>query len=267
MPQKPATDVTAREVGPGPLTTEQVGVRLAASSVSAYVSGWRRWETWATDHGETPFPAGPAAVARFITERADAGRSLSTIDTDLAAIRHGHHTGGLDDPTSTLVVRRVRAQLHRKLPVGPRRPAYPLTTEDVTRIVAVIDPGTVRGARDAALILLGHPAGLRRSELAALNAADIQVGAAGVTLARRDQPAFELPSETATAVVSWLEVGGHREGDALFPKVSWLDRPVRSTRLTGQAIGQAVTARARAAGMGHLHVTTQSLRALSGTLR
>jgi integrase len=64
-------------------------------------------------------------------------------------------------------VRQVRRGLRRALGSAPRRQARPLGPAEIRQILAGIDRGTAKGARDAALILIGFASALRRSELAA----------------------------------------------------------------------------------------------------
>lgn len=71
------------------------------------------------------------------------------------------------------VLVRVRRTAGRTLGVTPRRLARPLLVEDLRQILAAVDRTTAAGNRDAALILLGFASALRRSELAALDVADI----------------------------------------------------------------------------------------------
>ena len=73
------------------------------------------------------------------------------------------------------VVRQVRRGLRRTLRMAPVRQARALSVGDIGR-------STPRGARDAALILLGFASALRRSELVALTLADLDAKPAGLLL-------------------------------------------------------------------------------------
>lgn len=54
------------------------------------------------------------------------------------------------------MVRRVRRGLRRIIGVAQRRQAHPLAVDELTRMVTAIDPGTVNGRRDRAMLLLGY---------------------------------------------------------------------------------------------------------------
>ena len=96
----------------------------------------------APDRGDRRLPAEPAAVCAYLTERADQGVSLATIDAACAAIGHQHRSHGLPDPIDHDAVRQVRRGLRRILGTAPRRPARPLSVADLRQIVTAIDRTT-----------------------------------------------------------------------------------------------------------------------------
>lgn len=125
-------------------------------------------------------PAEPAMICAYLTERAAAGLSVGTIDLACGAFSYRHRMHGLDDPILTEGVRQVRRGLRRIIGAAPRRQDRPLGTADIRTIADSIDRSTALGARDAAIILLGFASALRRSELAALNLADVEHKPGGV---------------------------------------------------------------------------------------
>lgn len=77
---------------PAPLT-EADATRITAVATAAYAQAWSRWVHWCAGRGLVPFPAEPAVVCAYLTERAEEGVSLSTIDQACSAIGHQHrHT-------------------------------------------------------------------------------------------------------------------------------------------------------------------------------
>lgn len=155
---------------------------VTESTRTVYGHAWRRWERWCAGRGITPLPAAPAAVCAYLSERAEQGASASGIDTACSAISYIHRSDGLDDPILTEGVRQVRRGLRRTLGAAPQRLARPLGTAEIRHIVNPIDRSTPKGARDAAIILLGFASALRRSELTALTLADIETKPAGLLL-------------------------------------------------------------------------------------
>jgi hypothetical protein len=93
-------------------------------------------------------PAAAEPLAAFLAERAESGICFGTIDGYCSAIAHRHHHEGLPDPTADVVVRRVRRGLRRIMGTAPRRQAHPLTVDELSQLVAAIDPLTAIGARD-----------------------------------------------------------------------------------------------------------------------
>src|SRR5262249_13747140 len=126
---------------------------------------------WCEGHGLTALPASPAAVATFLSSRADAGAAVSTLGKELSAIAAVHRDADHDGIRKTREVRAVLAGLRRSNARPPRRVAA-LTLAEV-RAVSKALPGTLIGKRDRALILLGLAGAFRRSELVALQVADL----------------------------------------------------------------------------------------------
>lgn len=97
-----------------------VDAELAPSTRQVYASAWRLWEWWCQTRGIAALPAPPEALAAFLTERAEAGLTFGTLDGYCSGIAYRHRHQGLLDPTSDLVVRRVRRGLRRITGVAPR---------------------------------------------------------------------------------------------------------------------------------------------------
>jgi hypothetical protein len=104
-------------------------------------------------------------LCAYLTERADRGVSLSTIHQACSAIGYQHRQLGLPYPLDHQTVRQVRRGLRRLLGTAPRRPARPLSTEDLRQIITRIDRTTAKGARDTAVILLGFAGALTLADL------------------------------------------------------------------------------------------------------
>ncbi len=170
--------------------TEDDATRIAAalaathaeSTRKVYAFAWRRWVRWCSGRGIVAFPAEPAAVCAYLTECAEQGLSLATIDSACSAIGHQHRHHGKPDPIDHDAVRQVRRGLRRIIGRAPRRPTRPLSVADVRQIVTAIDRTTVRGVRDSAILLLGFAGALRRSEVAALTLADLEAKPGGLLL-------------------------------------------------------------------------------------
>lgn len=260
--------------------TEDDATRIAAalaathadSTRQVYAFAWRRWVSWCAGRGIAPFPAEPAAVCAYLTECAEQGLSLATIDSACSAIGHQHRSHGAVDPVDHDAVRRVRRGLRRIIGRAPRRPTRPLTVADVRQIVTAIDRTTDRGVRDTALLLLGFAGALRRSELAALTLADLEPKPGGLLLHLRRSKT----DQEARGQVVGIAHGRHALTDPIAALDAWLDLrgvaagPVFTSLrqggpalrpLSGNAVSALVKERALAAGLSSGRISGHSLRA------
>lgn len=212
--------------GPWRGLTDEDATRIDAALTAAYAEttravyafAWRRWVSWCSVRGIMSFPAEPAAVCAYLTSCADQGLSLATIDSACSAIGHQHRTRGVRDPIEHHAVRQVRRGLRRIIGRAPRCPARPLSVADVRQIVATIDRTTVRGIRDAAILLLGFAGALRRSELAALTLADLEAKPGGVLLYLRRSKT----DQEACGQVVGIAHGRHARTDPVAALDAWL---------------------------------------------
>lgn len=169
-------------------------------------------------------------------------------------------------------VRQVRRGLRRIVGAAPRRQARPLDTDDIRQILGLIDRSTAKGARDAAIILLGFASALRVSELVGLTMADVEYKPAGLLLAihrsKTDQQGLghlvpvahgsRANTDPIAALDAWL---GHRgsEPGPLFTGMR--NRHVTVEPLSGTAVGRMLRNRATDAGLPAERITPHSLRA------
>ena len=146
----------------------------------AYRTYLAAWAAHAEKRGVVARPAHPAAVAEWLTSLADEGKAISTLQVARAAIAATHREAGLEDPTSTELVRQVLSGLAREAARQGRRPSQVkgLTGGDLQRILAhFYRPGTRPPSRivirDLALVQVMRDGLLRRSEAANLIWGDI----------------------------------------------------------------------------------------------
>lgn len=282
-PLTPATRSADLPADPGDLPaglTVEEAIRIAdaitavhaESTRTMYDWAWSQWERWCAARGSVALPAEPALICAYLTERAADGLSVGSIDLTCGAIAFQHRRRGLDDPILTEGVRQVRRGLRRIIGTAPRRQARPLTTDDIRRIVEHIDRTTALGTRDAALILLGFASAMRRSELAALTLADVEVRPGGVMLTIRRSKTDQYAESQVVAVAhgehaatdpiaaldAWLTVRGTDPGQ-LFTAMP--HRAVTREPISGEAVSIVLRRRAKAAGLAADRITAHSLRA------
>lgn len=276
----PALTSLLTQAASGPIgLTETDRTRIAAALTAAVAQSthdlcdraWQPWERWCLLRGIAALPADPAAICAYLAERAEAGAAADTLTTICSAIAYRHRIRGLADPTLHEAVRLVRRGLRRLVGTAPRCQARPLSTAEIRQIIDRIDRGTAKGARDAALILLGFASALRRSELAALTLADLQHQPGGlfITLRRSktDQEAAgqsvgvahgqHAATDPVAALAAWSACRGRTAGP-LF--TSMRNRHLTLEPLSGEAISRML-GRSHAAGLDATRITGHSLRA------
>lgn len=245
---------------------------IADSTRTVYTHAWRTWERWCTTRQITPLPAASAAVCAYLTVRADQGTTASTLDQACSAISYVHRSQGFPDPVLHEAVRLVRRGLRRTLGTAPRRQARPLGVAEIRQIVTGIDRDTPKGARDAAIILLGFASALRRSELTELTLADIETKPAGLLLHVRHSKTDpeghgqivgvahgqHALTDPVAALAAWTTVRGNGPGP-LF--TSLRHGFVTEESISGEAVARMLRTRARDAGPSTERITGHSLRA------
>jgi site-specific recombinase XerD len=145
----------------------------AKSTRRAYRSSFAGFDGWCTSRGLSACPAPPATVAVYLAVLADAGAAVSTIEKTLAAIAHEHRSRGFDWPRGEPAVRETMAGIRRKIGTSSTKKA-PVSDDELAALVATLDEDLV-GLRDRALLTLGWSSACRRSELVALNVADVEL--------------------------------------------------------------------------------------------
>jgi len=161
---------------------------------------WTAWEKWATQQSVPPLPAPPRSVAEYLAHLASGKRwAASSTAQALWAINRTHTAHGYAAPGHDPEVHAVLAGIRRKTPRAPKQ-QRPLTIEDFSRLPrTMLPPQTALAARNLALLLLGFAACLRRSELAALDVADIS--SVGTSLAVRIRTSKTDPTGTGAIVM------------------------------------------------------------------
>lgn len=143
----------------------------AESTMKGYWSDWRHFTTWCAAHGLVALPAQPETIALYLTDHA--GKlAVGTLSRRITSIGVAHELYGHEPPTGSSIVRRTRrgiARAYGTAQVGKE----PLRTADLRRMIRGLDLRTTIGLRDRALLVLGFAGALRRSELVALDVADL----------------------------------------------------------------------------------------------
>jgi integrase len=178
----------------------------------------------------------------------------------------------LDDATAHAAVRQVIKGARRTLTVATRNERAPLLLDDLRAMLDVLGD-CAAGHRDRALLLVGFGLGSRRSELVALDVADLDWSARGVAVnirrSKTDQTgagrvvALPYGRQTSTCPVralrKWLDVAGITSGP-VFRSVNRHGR-ISADRLTDKAVALVVKAVATRADLDPSRLAGHSLRA------
>lgn len=250
-------------------------VELANLAVSphtrrAYQRAWRTFEAWTAARGLQARPAAPSTLALYLADRAEAV-SVRSMEQELAAIVAAHRLAGHPSPTEDAAVRLVWRGVRRKYGT-PARGRAPLSVVDLARMVQGLGDGP-SAVRDRAILLLGFAGALRRSELVALDVADLTPTTEGYALLIRRSKSdadgagqrIGIPNgrraETCPvrAVQAWLALADIQGGPIFRP----VDRHGRigAGRLGDRAVAEVVKRAASRAGLDADLLGGHSLRA------
>ena len=230
----------------------------APNTLRAYAADLRAFAAWGRALQLVTLPADPRTVARYLAALADAGRKCSTIGRALTAINVAHTRAGFPGPREAPQVRDAWRGVRRVLSVAPRQKA-PILVEDL-RTLATALPSTLHGTRDRAILVLGWAMGARRSEVVALEVADLRLTADGfeITIRRSktDQegaghvigvPFGSTPATCPVRTVLAWKSAANVEAGPLFRSLK-NGRPT-SRALDGRDLARVVQAAAARAGL------------------
>ncbi|MCJ2034734.1 site-specific integrase [Methylobacterium sp. J-068] len=247
----------------------------AGSTVRAYRSDAVVFAAWCQRYGFRSLPASPEAVAAFLASEADAGRAASTIGRRCAAIRYAHKLAGEADPTDNEDVHALLKGIRRTVGTAPNQKTA--ATVEIVSALLMRTPDTLTGKRDRALLALGFAGAFRRSELVALDVADLREDKDGLRVivrrSKTDQEGkgFEkaIPHgrfiRPVALICEWLDAAGITDGPVFRPvsrsgRVRGLAN-LATPRLTTQSVADIVKRYATAAGLDASTFGAHSLRA------
>jgi site-specific recombinase XerD len=137
---------------------------------------------WCDSHGAPALPADVATVAAYLAACADSFK-LSTIERRLVSISKAHQLAGAPNPAKTEQIHLVMSGIRRALGRAQTQKA-PAVTEIIRAMLDTLGSGA-GASRDRAILLIGFAGAFRRSELVALDIADLQFTPAGVVITLR----------------------------------------------------------------------------------
>jgi integrase len=244
------------------MVAQYVNASIADNTRRAYQQDLRDFLKWG---GVVPCTS--EMLAAYIAERAGT-LSAHTITRRVVGIGRAHVSQGFTDPAKTDLVRTVLRGV-RRVKGSAQRQAAPLLKADVLTIMSQMHG--IKGDRDRALILLGFAGALRRSELAALDFADIEFVREGLVIhlrrSKTDQlgegrkigvPLGRTSACPVKAVEKWLEVSKITSG----PVFRAINRGggVGQSQLSAQSVALILKEYAKAVGLNPANISGHSLR-------
>ena len=246
----------------------------AANTTRAYASDWRQFEAWCDKRGLEALPARAEAVATYLAVLAQAGKADSTIGRHLAAIGWQHRQQGHVPPTARdarMVIADTLAGLRRAARARPSHKKAAIAAADLVTMINSVRGIGSKAVRDRAVLALGLASALRRSELVALQLADVQLVKEGARLTIRhsktDQDgegqAIAIPhGQTILPVArlkAWLAVRGDTPGP-LFTRFS-AQGALTGLAMSDRAVARLVQKYAALTGLDAVTIGAHSLRA------
>jgi site-specific recombinase XerD len=240
----------------------------ADETVRAYRHDFRIFEVYCAGHGHLSMPSTPSAVAEFLAGEQRRGCKAATLTRRVAAIRYAHGLTGYPSPTDAETVRAVLSGIKRE--IGTRQTPKTAATADLIQMMLTECPNTMTGKRDRALIALGFAGAFRRSELVALEVADLTETPDGfralVKRSKTDQSGEgqEIAIlrgrrlRPVEAVQTWLAAAGITDGP-VFRQVNKSGR-VLPGALKAESAAKVVKDAARRAGLDPSAFAGHSLR-------
>jgi len=227
----------------------------AASTRRAYEGDWADFCTWCADADLHPLPAEVRTVCEYLAALADRRLKVSTIERRRAAIRYIHQLHDMEPPTRSVMVDATVAGIRREVGTAQQGKS-PILLADLRQMVMRL-PNSLHGVRDRAILLVGFAGAFRRSELVALELADIEERPEGLRITiRRSKTDQEgkgrligipkganLETCPVRAFKAWLTAAGITAG-AVFQGID------RHGRLLGRLSGRGVARAVKAAAVG-----------------
>jgi integrase len=206
-------------------------------------------------------------LAAYIGAEAQTAKP-STISRRVAAIRYAHKLAGIQTPTDAEGVKATMRGIRRTFG-GARNKKAPAVAAKMLGMVATA-PDSLAGLRDRALLLLGFAGAFRRSELVALDVADVEETETGLLVTIRHSKTDQEGQGVTIAIArgdiacpvkalrEWLDAAGIEAGPLFRP----IDKAgtVRTSRLTCRSVANIVKAYAGRARFDASTFSGHSLR-------
>ena len=244
----------------------------ADETTRSYRTSWTQWCAFCERMGYAPL-AGDVQPVGFFLAHLSRSKSLATVRARLAAIAAAHRIAGVPLDLRAAAISNVIEGFKREQGVRPLKQATPLLLDILPRFLEAYAADTAAHRRDKALLLFGFATALRRSELVALDVADIECETRGLLVnlrrSKTDQQgkgaliAVHRGANSAfcpvRAIECWLEIRTAAPGP-LFTRLHKGGR-ITGIRLRPQAVALVVKRAITAIDLDPRSFSGHSLRA------
>jgi integrase len=252
------------QISPPASVSDFVTQSLSAASKRAYQADMSHFMAW----GGT-LPSSPELVARYIADHAQTHK-VATLRRWLASLSKAHQLAGEINPVSSGLVKATLRGIRRTLGTAQRE-AKPLLRDDLFAILERMGNRPI-DMRDRALMLIGFAGAFRRSELVALDVADIEHVRQGVVInlrfSKTDQdgkgrkigiPFGRTHWCPVNHLTEWLQLASITEGPLFRPVAK--SGEIMPERLSGEAVGLIIKKHVATIGLNADAYSGHSIRA------
>ena len=172
------TDVKSLELE----TLKNLKTSKALNTLRAYKADYKDFARFCVRHGFKPMPSEPKVLSLYLTHLSQTSK-FSTLKRRLASISVIHRLSGHYIDTKHPMITENLMGIKR-VKGSYQKAKKPILINDLKSIVNVIDKdkNEKRKSKNKALILIGFAGGFRRSELVAIDCADIDFVTEGVKI-------------------------------------------------------------------------------------
>ena len=260
------------DIGLSEKSLETLAETKAENTIDAYEADWYDFCDWCQYHHIQDFPATSETIVNYINDLADYAK-FATIRRRISALSENFNAAGLSEknPCRSWIVRETLIGLSRSMGAN-QKGITPIYWDDLQKMFADMDGEKLTDVRDKALLLLGFMGAFRRSEIAGLDADDLQFMRQGLIITIRhsktdqaslgQQVAIPFLKNTemcaVTAVKNWMQMACITEGP-LFRSISKSGK-VSETRLSDKSVNLIVKRYVTAIGLDSEMYGAHSLR-------
>jgi site-specific recombinase XerD len=200
--------------------------RYAAAARGAFASNTERalhsdvliFTGWCAEADRSALPASPETVAAFIDAMAES-RAPASVRRYVSSIAIFHRAADQVNPSDTLTVKLALKRMHRERGRAQQQ-AAPLNDELVRQLLRTRG-NRLRDLRNRAVLVMAYTTLMRRSELIALQFADLTTEADGfgTVLIRRSKTDQEgegaiapIPADAMRHVLTWIDAAKIADG-------------------------------------------------------